>query len=196
MIKIAITGAHGTGKTTLISRLPHDISFVGRVAVCREAPRLVIARVGDSEFFRVNNNTPIRQSLIFLEHIMEERRQGKACDLLVTDRTLIDHLSYSAVLFPEHEKSLEFKICKELAFESLLEYDIVFKIPIEFAAVDDGVREGLASFQSAIDTTIDRFYSEARIPTLVVRGSIEDRVSIIQQAIRQTNAHPARGENS
>lgn len=100
MLKIALTGAHGTGKTTLVRRLQSSLAPLGRLAFCREAPRLIIERVGNEHFFRRGNNTPTRQALIFLEHMIEEQRRAEECDILITDRTLVDHLAYTAVLFP------------------------------------------------------------------------------------------------
>ena len=90
-----------------------------RVLLQRIAPRLIINQIGDKDFFQRGNNTPIRQMLIFLEHLVEERRRSQNSDALIIDRTLVDHLSYTSVLFPEIETSSEFRVCKNIAFESL-----------------------------------------------------------------------------
>ena len=184
MLKVAFTGAHGTGKTTLIRRLLPKISFLGRVRSCREAPRLIINQIGDNDFFQRSNNTPVRQMLIFLEHLVEERRQGQNTDALIIDRTLVDHLSYTSVLFPEIETSSEFRVCKNIAFESLGEYDLLFKLPIEFPVVGDGIREADPEFQKKIDQAINRFLKEAGAKVSVLRGNVEKRVFTAQNQIR------------
>lgn len=177
MLRIALTGAHGTGKTTLVTALPERLAGSGKISVCREAPRVITEIVADPEFFRRGNNTPLRQSAIFLQHLLEERRESRSCDLLITDRTLVDHLAYSATLFPELQSGPEFDVYKRVAFESLEDYDVIFKLPIEFAAKDDGVREADAAFQSSIDSAIDQFYEEAKVVPVVLRGSVEQRLS-------------------
>ena len=145
---------------------------------------MIIDRIGDKNFFQRGNNTPIRQMLISLEHLVEERRQSQNFDVLLIDRTLIDHLSYTSVLFPEIETSSEFRVCKNIAFESLGEYDLLFKLPIEFTVVGDGIREEDSEFQKKIDQTIDRFLKEAGAEVSVLRGNVEKRVSTAQNQIR------------
>ena len=121
--------------------------------------------------------------LIFLEHLAEERRQSQDADVLLIDRTLVDHLSYTSVLFPGIEISSEFRVCKNIAFESLGEYDLLFKLPIEFEVSDDGVREENAEFQKEIDQTIDRFLKEADAEVAILQGTVEKRVIIAQNQI-------------
>lgn len=185
MRKIALTGAHGTGKTTLATELTKRLEGLGRVHACREAPRLIAESVGDPEFFRRGNNSPERQGIIFLEHVLEEQRQGTDCEILVTDRTLVDHLAYTAILFPEAERSLEFGVYKRITFETLDQYAAIFKVPIEFPLVDDGVREGDQEFQAAINDKIDDLYRQAGIMPQVVRGSVDQRASLVLDRVRK-----------
>jgi predicted ATPase len=185
MRKIALTGAHGTGKTTLAKALANDLESLGRLGACREAPRLIIERVGDPEFFRRGNNTPARQAMIFLEHVLEEQRQAVNCDILITDRTLVDHLAYTAILFPDAEKSLEFEVYKKISFETLGDYGTIFKLPIEFTLVDDGVREAELEFQVAIDRKIDDLYREAKVAPVVVSGSVKERAALVFHRVRK-----------
>ena len=185
MHKIALTGAHGTGKTTLANELTSKLASLGRLRACREAPRLIADSVGDQEFFRRGNNTPERQGMIFLEHVLEEQRQGADCDILVTDRTLVDHLAYTTVLFPTGEQSREFAVYKRIAFETLAGYAAIFKVPIEFSLVDDGVREADVVFQAAIDRKIDELYAEAGLTPEIVRGSIDQRASLVFACVQK-----------
>lgn len=185
MRKIALTGAHGTGKTTLANELTRRLEPLGRLRACREAPRLIADSVGDPEFFRRGNNSPERQGMIFLEHVLEEQRQAADCDILVTDRTLVDHLAYTAILFPSAERSPEFGVYKRITFETLDQYAAIFKVPIEFPLVDDGVREADVEFQSAIDRKIDDLYEEAGITPQVVRGSVDQRASLVFDQVRK-----------
>jgi predicted ATPase len=175
MLRIALTGPHGTGKTTIIRTVAPHLDTLGTVAICREAPRLIIDRVGDPEFFRRESNTTSRQALIFAEHLMEERRAAQNSDVVISDRTLVDHLSYTTVLFPESETSAELRVYREIAFESLSAYDAIFQLPIEFAPVDDGVRESDLQFQREIDEKLGQLYAEAGVVPTIIRGSVDER---------------------
>lgn len=185
MRKIALTGAHGTGKTTLSKELIVKLVSLGRLRACREAPRLIAESVGDPEFFRRGNNSPERQGMIFLEHVLEEQRQGVNCDILITDRTLVDHLAYTATLFPLAERSPEFGVYKRIAFETLDQYAVIFKVPIEFPLVDDGVREADVKFQADIDRKIDELYQEAGFTLQVVQGSVNQRASLVFEQVQE-----------
>lgn len=183
MKKIALTGAHGTGKTTLANELIRALAYLGRTASCREAPRLIIDLVGDQEFFRRGNNTPLRQGIIFLEHVLEESRNLDSCDVLIADRTLIDHLAYTAVLFPETESTIEFAAYRKISFDTLQGYERIYKIPIEFPVEDDGVREAAIEFQAQVNRKIDDLYEEARYQPTIITGSVEERVKKIVKSL-------------
>ncbi|MFZ5720929.1 MAG: ATP-binding protein [Pseudomonadota bacterium] len=185
MLRLALTGPHGTGKTTLIKALSAKLEKYGRVSTCREAPRLIIDRVGDSEFFRRESNTTARQALIFLEHIMEERRASLDADIVLSDRTLVDHLAYTTVLFPKEVDTPEVRIYREIAYESLSTYEAIFQLPIEFAPEDDGVREADINFQRAIDETLTDLYREAGVTPIIVRGSVVERSAQVETSVER-----------
>jgi predicted ATPase len=180
MLRLALTGPHGVGKTTLITVLARRISERGRVIACREAPRLIADQVGDPLFFRRENNQLSRQALIFLEHVMEERRAAADADVVLSDRTLVDHLAYTEALFPYSVDTPEVRTYRRLAMESLAFYDAIFQLPIEFAPVDDGVREADLAFQQQIGDTITALYAAAGVKPLIVRGSVAERAAQIE----------------
>lgn len=183
-LKIAVTGAHGTGKTTLAKRLPMALADYGIVAVCREAARMIATHASDPTFFHRGNNTLVRQSLIFIEQQIEERRQEKSADILVNDRTFIDHLSYTAYLFPDAIHTPEFLALKRLSFESLDSYDLIFQPRIEFPLVGDDVREADVDFQRSIDVQIGALYAEAGRSIIDLSGSVEQRISTVARHVQ------------
>lgn len=56
---------------------------------------------------------------------------------------------------------------------SLQGYDIMIKTPIEFPAIDDGIREVDSAFQYQIDVTIGRLYAAFGVSPVIIRGSPE-----------------------
>lgn len=183
-MKVALTGAHGVGKTTLLNVLRDELGGPGEVAICREVPRVIIAAAGEDTFFRRGENTPLRQLLILFYQVIEEGLRRREADTVLADRTVVDHLAYTVVLFPELVNSPEYTAVLNAARLWLPGYDLIMKLPIEFAAVDDGVREADAEFQAEIDATIDRIYAELGVRPLVISGSIEQRTASALDHIR------------
>lgn len=182
MLKVAVTGAHGTGKTTLCNSLKRSLPDLG---VCREVPRVIIEQVGDPDFFKRGHNTIDRQLLIFLYQLEEERKQARGHDILLCDRTPIDHLAYTLANHSRFSDSPEYIALKNLIADWLATFDLIFKVPIEFPLQDDGVREGAADFQTEIDRLIDRLYSELGTEVRVVKGTVEERTDIIKSVIQE-----------
>ncbi len=179
-MKVALTGSHGTGKTTLLKRLGELLAERGEaVAVCREVPRVIIDEVGDETFFRRGSNSPLRQLLVFFHQVVEEGLRDREASLVLADRTVVDHLAYSVELFPEIEGSAEGRALLAAVKVWVSQYDLIVKLPIEFPVVDDGVREGEAAFQVSIDQTIDRLYAWAEVTPKVVRGGVNDRARAV-----------------
>ena len=83
-MKIALTGAHGTGKTTLCSRLGSNLANGTSFAICREVPRVIIGTTGDGHFFQRGHNTPLRQMMIFLYQIVEEDDCQRSAEIVIS----------------------------------------------------------------------------------------------------------------
>lgn len=175
MTKIALTGAHGTGKTTLTAALKKELEASMRTAICREVPRVIIDTVEQEEFFRRGKNTPLRQSIIFLFQVIEDFFQSRESDITISDRTMVDHLAYTLCLFPEFEREEEFIPLQSAIARWMGTYDLIFKIPIEFPVQDDGVREGDHEFQKQIDEKIDELYERLDIIPITISGTVEQR---------------------
>lgn len=185
-MKLALTGAHGTGKTTLTAALSEKLSPSSKVVVCREVPRLIIDSVDHDDFFRRGNNTPLRQCVIFLYQILEDYFQGIDGDVVISDRTMVDHLAYMLELFPDFPNQPEYKPIHDAIARWMNTYDLIFKIPIEFAVEDDGVREGDHQFQAAIDVRIDKLYKQFDITPTIISGTVEERAASVLSKLTST----------
>lgn len=183
-MKIALTGAHGVGKSTLAHSLLETLSKQGKtVVVTPEVPRLICDIVDDKEYFRRGNNSLLKQSLIMLgQLVIEERAQN--VDFQICDRTLFDHWAYSLSLFKEEITTGKYEdLFEHFIKEHCQTYEAIFYIPIEFAPKDDGVREDDVSFQKEIDSLIVGLLNKHKINYVQITGSIDERTTKILQAI-------------
>lgn len=175
-MKFALTGAHGTGKTTLTKSL---LARVKNAAVCREMPRVICERVGDPTFFQRRNNTLQRQLLLFTYQVMEEGKLQKSADVTICDRTVVDHLAYTLNLFPESAEAPEVAALCSAVADWLASYDHIFYVPIEFEVESDGTREDDQAFQAAIDQEIVSLYKRFGVSTTRVTGTVDARTSTV-----------------
>ncbi len=184
-MKIALTGAHGTGKSTLAKFLKEEISKRKKIAsVTPEVPRMICETVIDKEYFRRGNNSLLKQSLILLGQLVIEEQNQKGVDVQICDRTLFDHWAYSLSLFgKEIIKGNYTEIYEKFISQHCISYDKVFYLPIEFKPLDDGIRESDEKFQSEIDEIIVGLLKKHKIQYETITGSVEKRCETILKAI-------------
>jgi len=184
-MRIAFTGAHGTGKTTLCNELQARLSERQPTMVSREVPRVMADAVGDKEFFRRGNNSLLRQMLIFFFQTTEDRFLAPAGGIILHDRTMLDHLAYTVTLFPHFKGTPECAALSAALKRWMQQYDLIFKVPIEFLPVDDGVREADVGFQKQIDREIDSLCVDFSVSPVVIRGSVAERADFVTQRLRE-----------
>jgi ATPase subunit of ABC transporter with duplicated ATPase domains len=128
-LRIALMGAHGTGKTTLANALVGSMHKLGiRASRLSEAPRIICDRAGNPGFFRRGQNTPLRQDLIFIVHLIQELDSLLSeAEVLVSDRSLLDHWAYTLHLFA---REFEIEDLQSLYEGFILDhcrlYDVIF----------------------------------------------------------------------
>jgi nicotinamide riboside kinase len=143
-MKIALIGAHATGKTTRayeiatsLKKMNFNVDVLGEVS--RDCP------------FPINENTiPEAQKWILFTQYLREIEREKKYDYLICDRSLLDNYAYYV---------RKFGISKELEpfiSNHILSYNYLFKVPInEEYLVSDGIRSIDKKFQRDIDKIID-----------------------------------------
>lgn len=135
-MKIAISGSHWVGKTTLLENL--ELENHTKIT---EIARDLIDILGNPK-----NMEPIDKSNfqhnVFMQQLLQEK---KAVDF-ISDRSVYDIIAYSEWLYCYDflEKMVNLK----------KRYDAVFYIPIEFYLENDWVRFEWKEFQKEIDKRI------------------------------------------
>ena len=185
MLQVAVTGSHGTGKSALVESLAASLVRRGlRVNVLEEVPRKIVADIGDVHFLRRDNNTIPRQLVVLFKHLLEYSMLFRSdVDVLVSDRTLVDHWVYTMYLFPEELNDKAFDLWHRYLAAYTAGLDYIFYLPIEFLPIDDGVRDSDIEFQAEIDQMIVKAYTDAGISLVPITGTLEDRVAQVEQHI-------------
>lgn len=188
IIKIAIVGAHGVGKTTLANALCGrlDNKGFGEISIASEIPREICSLAADPEFYRRGKNNALKQALLLVGQLQREqsflpRERG----VLICDRGVLDLWAYSKYLFENDFRAAEvLDLYEVLIARHCRSYRMHFYVPAEFPPSDDGIRESDAAFQAGIDRSIQEFLAKYGVPHRQTRGSIAERCSIVETELR------------
>jgi nicotinamide riboside kinase len=183
MKKIALTGSHGTGKSTLAEALTEKVRKKFVITHTPEIPRLFVDEFNDKTLFRRERNTFGWQTLILSRQIEVESLLSPKVQLLVCDRTIVDHWAYTKILFPRECATAEGRAWAAIVARWVRTYDRVFRLPIEFAIQDDGVREDDLEFQREIDRTIETIYYDLGVSLITISGSVAERLQQLENHI-------------
>lgn len=173
--RIIITGAHGTGKTTLMNALAED-----GTRTISQVDRKVVEENGWSH--SENTNTDCQKAIY--KAIKKELSSKKN---YISDRGL------SCVAAYTFNKALMGDIPKKVADKQYLDLEkfhkdnpdiLVVYTPIEFPLVTDGVRSTDPQFQQQIDFLIKNILVTANIPHITVTGTVEERKAQVEEELK------------
>ena len=98
-MKIALVGAHGSGKSTIISSVYSELKKDNvRVSLAPEVAR-------SSLFLAAKEITPKMQMDLFGRQISSEMTNSRNCDILLCDRSLFDILMYTKIFFQDDDEA-------------------------------------------------------------------------------------------
>ena len=170
-MKIGITGAQSTGKTTLLNALRSEPCFK-EYSICDEVTRRVQSY--NLPINEMGNDTT--QRLIMQEHIVNVFMH----DDLITDRTALDGLVYTRYLFEQGRLKEDTLKYAEDVFERVwFQYDYVFFIEPEFSIEDDGVRSIDLKFRDSIVSYFHNEIVERKLNVVYITGSVRQRVNTV-----------------
>jgi len=171
--KFAITGAHCTGKTTLVNAIQQidtNNKYQYITSMTREAKKLG---------FQINEAGNDETQLYILNKHLERLVINSPC---VLDRSLIDGYTYTKILYEAGNISEHvMKYAKSLLnVEYMNRYNKIFYLPPTLRLVNDGLRSTEPEFRKHVINNFDHIVQCAGIfmPDLVttIDGSVQERV--------------------
>lgn len=168
-LRIILTGAQGTGKTSVLNHFKSCLKPITEVARKLHSQGIKINEEGD-------DNT---QRLIFNEYL---QKLSEKTDY-ISDRGLSDVIAYTMYLVNSGNIKDEKLLNEQLSiFEKFMKDNpdiIVVYFPIEFSLKDDGVRSMNEDFRKSIDENILKLIKQYCPNFLTVSGTIEERINQI-----------------
>ena len=196
--KIAITGTHGTGKSTLTAALADHYRARGlAVEVKREFGRRYVDYTGDAKRLQPGASNPARQIISLFHDVQEEyRAMAAGPDIVICDRGVVDSLTYSLAVGETYDP-LDMAFTRALIADHVKTYDAVIRLPVAFPMPYDGVRPEDVAFQSFIDGALRKEWRDAGAKPRTVQGTVEERVAraaaIIDPLLPQAAVRRGRG---
>jgi thymidylate kinase len=172
-IRIAVSGAHGVGKTTFCFDLQKALrsheSGPYKAEVITD-----VARALHAQGIPINQGTEESQYALFFEKHISNLFIQSTSDYLIYDRTILDSLGYAAVNANLSQNWTHF--VKTLSTYLMDRIDTYIFIPIEFALEGDGVRHTEIEFQRRVDGVMADIVRQCRVDVNVITGTRSERV--------------------
>ncbi|MEX0594900.1 MAG: ATP-binding protein [Candidatus Paceibacterota bacterium] len=177
-MKIILTGAHGTGKSTLLAPLAQEY----KLKALQRTVRNFWEDNGISDFELLPSDVrAVFQKHLLLNQLEKENsiwEQG-----FITDRSALDYLGYAVVSSSMAKTDLN--LYKTLIRERLLQYDYIIYLPVEFPAQAENLRANPKS-QEQVAQVLEEYLQLWLKPEqyCVARGSVEERLEQIKNFIQ------------
>lgn len=166
MLRIAFTGTHSTGKTTLCDALSEEFGISKITNITRDTPKFL-------------RGTKTGQELVLTNYLFKvPRLEGD----YIIDRTLMDIIAYSRDAKLDWSDTMVHGLMKFYRDSDFYPTHI-FYLPIEFDLVQDGERPGNDN-RANVDMHIQELLNY--VPTYyTITGSVEERLEKIRHVIRR-----------
>jgi len=172
-MKIAISGAHSQGKTTLVKYL-QDINVLTDFKF-----KTSLTRGMQKAGYDINEDgDEVTQLAIMTKHLQRLNEKGN----IIYDRCALDGYAYSMPLV----KNLRvLGAIKELFLAMIDRYDIIFYVEPELPLVEDGQRTVNKDFFDKVVQSFDTIIKSYTIPVIRLSGSTEERAKIFFASLQE-----------
>ena len=171
--RIVLTGAQGTGKTTLMNELTKDgtraISHIRKTAAENGLDIATATEEGQKIYFKT-----LKKELSSKKSYVSDR--GLSCVAAYTfDKAVAGEIT---------KKTADKQYMDLVKFHTENPDVLLVYVPIEFEVEDDGERSTDKEFQAKIDFLIKNILETSGVQYITVTGSVEDRLSQIATALQ------------
>lgn len=171
-MKIAISGAHSQGKTTLVNAL-QDSGLLTEYKF-----RTSLTRGMQEAGYNINEDgDETTQLAIMVKHFQRLSEKGD----VIYDRCALDGYAYSMAL-PIRLKVLD--VIRDLFLLMINKYDIIFYVEPELPLVEDGQRTTKKDFFDTVVQSFETLIKSFSVPVIRIKGSVEERVKQVILAIQ------------
>lgn len=187
MIRIAVSGAHGVGKTTLIREL-------GRICPETRIVGNVMRSLAKAGYAVGANTTPRTLSAYLEKQLAQEEKAFRSGRSVLSDRIFVDGAAY---IIAAHKLELSeygwsedlIELIKSIARLHALRYNRHVYVPIEFPLQsEDPLNVHGGRFQRAVDEALrSLLVDDWPVPLLEVRGTIVERAETVADVLREAD---------
>lgn len=173
-MRIAITGAQSTGKSTLLRFLKQDDDLKGFEFIDELTRKIAAKGININE--EGSNMSQIFTVTIHAENIVK--------DHFISDRCALDGLVYTKWLFDQGKVDkwiLDYAV--GVAKEVIPRYDYIFYLPAEIPIEDDGVRSADIKFRDEIVALFESYTKELGVKLIELSGSVKDRAKLFKRVL-------------
>ena len=184
MMRIAFTGSHSTGKTTLLNDI---IKYCGgdiKINSITEVARKIIVKG-----YPLNQDANIDSYIHYInDQLNEENTYMYECDLFISDNTLLDPVAYAMVKSQLPRPYIPEYFIEMMTNVWLIEqtrYDLYVYFPIEFPLEIDGIRPSDEQYRKDIDEQIRKLLTKHKINYITVSGDEMQRKDYLIKVIEE-----------
>jgi hypothetical protein len=199
-MRIAVSGSHSLGKSTIVNDwMAQHPGFLRE-----EEPYRALGLYGPYEILFRDASTKLHNGIQLFYNISRIHRYGNFADDVIFDRAPVDYLAYSQYTANQGTTDIDAAFVESMVpavRESLDHLDILAFVPRSedwpVAMEDDGIRPVDYAYRDEVDAIFKEIYREGRFqvfpeknsPLLVeLGGSRETRLSQLQEAIDAVTA--------
>lgn len=182
-MKIAFTGSHSTGKTTLLSQILETYPK-RKIQYVHEIAREVIHKG-----FPLGKNANIHSYIMLLNEYYKKilSLDNNADTITIYDRTLLDIVAYLKIneqLPRPYIPTYFIDLVKSLWLLEKDLFDVYFFFPIEFEMEKDpNIRDEDEKYRQGISTEIKNTLDQHETHYIIVKGNPNDRMNIFDNII-------------
>lgn len=175
--RLAFSGVHGTGKSTLLKRVEEEIK--------EEVQRIDgLTRIIIQLDYNINDGgDDITQAIVLTDHLRRAEMRG---NILLYDRCILDGWAYTKYLYNKNKVSMKTMNYADYVMKNTINiYNKIFFIEPEFETPYDGIRSTDKIFVQELNECFKEAIDKYSIKTTSLKGSVEERLSQVIQAIKE-----------